>query len=72
VKKLTEYYYSPNAGVVLYVCGNAKIEKLIRKVDAEFGHQFDSKILTCLQEKVLNSEGAMQFINRDNSILLLE
>jgi hypothetical protein len=34
-KKLTDYYLNNSISAVFYICGNAKIEKIIRKVDLE-------------------------------------
>ncbi len=70
-KKLTEYYYSPSVAAVFYVCGDANIEKLIRKVDADVGQKFDAKVFTCLEETIYNEVDALPFINRKNAMFSL-
>lgn len=70
-KKLTEYYYSPTLSAVFYVCGDANIEKLIRKVDADVGATFEPKVFTCLEETIHNVVGALPFINRVNAMFSL-
>lgn len=71
VKKLTEYYLSPSIGAVFYVCKNARIEKIIRRVDAEVGQKNDAKVFTCLEETIQNTIGAIPFINRKNAVFSL-
>lgn len=70
-KKLTEYYYSPSVASVFYVCGDASIENLIRKVDAEVGQKFDAKVFTCLEKTVHNGASNLPFINRKNAMFSL-
>jgi hypothetical protein len=70
-KKLAEYYYAPSVAAVFYVCGDANIEKLIRKVDAEIGQENDSKVFTCLLETIHNSTDVLPFINRQNAMFSL-
>lgn len=69
--KLEEYYDSPRVGAVFYVCGDASIEKRIRKVDSEIGKKYDAKVFTCLEETVHKSTEELPFINRENAIFSL-
>lgn len=70
-KKLTEYYYSPTVSAVFYVCSDASIEKLIRKVDADVGATFEPEVFTCLEKTIHNAVGALPFINRVNAMFSL-
>jgi hypothetical protein len=72
VEKLVDYYFSPNIALVFYVCGNARIEKLIRATDLEIGGKHKAKVLTCLVENFHKSDGYLPFINRNNGIFKLE
>ena len=71
-KKLTDYYFSRNIGAVLYVCGDASIENLIRQTDKEADQKYPAKIFTCLEKTIQNSPDRLPFLNRDNGILSLE
>lgn len=70
-KKLTEYYYSSTVGAVFYVCGDASIEKIIRKADADVGANFEPKVFTCLEETIHKTTGSLPFINRANAMFSL-
>lgn len=71
VKKLTEYYYSPSVAAVFYICGDTSIEKLIRKVDAEVGQNFEAKVFTCLEETIQGATASLPFVNRANAMFSL-
>ena len=71
VKKLEDYYESSSIAGVFYVCGNTKIENLIRKADEEFSQKHDTKVFTCLEENVYKSVGPLPFINRQNAKFFL-
>jgi hypothetical protein len=72
VDKLVDYYFSPSVALVLYVCGNARIEKLIRAADSEIGGKHKAKVLTCLEANFHKSDGYLPFTNRNNAIFKLE
>jgi hypothetical protein len=71
ITKLTDYYFCRNIDLVLYICGNASIEKLIRKADAEVRGERGSKVFTCLEETFHKSEKHLPFISQENRILKL-
>ena len=71
IKKLTDYYLSPSVAAVFYICGNAKIEKLIRQADLEVGEKFEAKVFTCQKETFHRSIGKLPFVNRENAIFYL-
>jgi hypothetical protein len=71
ITKLTDYYFSLNIDMVLYICGNASIEKLIRKADSEVRGEKGSKVFTCLEETFHKSEKHLPFISQENRILKL-
>jgi hypothetical protein len=68
VEKLRQYYKSPNVGLVLYICGNDKIENLIRKSDLVHSKKYPTKVCTCLEENLLKSDKVMSFTNYKNEI----
>jgi hypothetical protein len=70
--KLVDYYFSPSVALVLYVCGNARIEKLIRAADLEVGAKHKAKVFTCLEENFHKADGYLPFTNRNNAIFKLE
>ncbi len=70
-KKLTEYYFSHDIVAALYVCGDARIEKSIRRVDSEFESQFEPKIYTCTMDVVRSGASPLPFTNRKNATFLL-
>ena len=71
VTKLTDYYYLFDIAVVLYICGNASIEKLIRKADVEVRGEKQSKVFTCLEETFHKSEEHLSFFSRDKRMVEL-
>lgn len=71
VKKLTDYYLLFDSVLVLYICGSASIEKLIRKADAEISGEKQSKVFTCLEENFHNSERHFAFESRDRRVIKL-
>jgi hypothetical protein len=71
INKLNDYYSSTKVALVLYICGNARIEKLIRTSDLEIGKK-QSKIFTCLEENFNKADGSLSFINRNNYIFKIE
>ncbi|MDO9181360.1 MAG: hypothetical protein Q7U04_03085 [Bacteriovorax sp.] len=70
-KKLTDYYSSPSVTAVFYVCGNTKIEKLIRQTDLEIGQKYEAKVFTCLEETIYRPIDKLPFVNRDNATFYL-
>lgn len=71
-KKLTDYYFAPSVAAVFYICGNARIENLIRKVDAEVGQKFEAKVFAC-QENIFHRESeSLPLHNRKNAIFHLK
>jgi hypothetical protein len=67
--KIRDYYYLLDIECVLYICGNASIEKLIRKADAEVRGEKQSKIFTCLEETFHKSEMFLSFESSENQIV---
>lgn len=70
-KKILEYHLASRVEVVLYVCRNAKIENLIRKVDSDISANYKEKVFTCLEENFHNSTTELAFSNRSNAIYRL-
>lgn len=71
-KKLTDYYLDNTVSAVFYICGNDKIEKVIRKVDLEVGQKFEAKVFTCLAEVIYRELEGVPFYNRNNSLFLMK
>lgn len=71
-EKLTDYYCSPSVSAVFYICRNARIEKLIRKIDMEVGQRHEAKVFTCLEENIKNETEGLSFFNRNKSLFLLK
>lgn len=72
VDKLTDYYLSPSVDAVFYICGNSKIEKLIRKIDGLVGEKYEGKVYTCLEENIQSHRDDLPFLNRKNTLFLLK
>jgi hypothetical protein len=71
IRKISEYYYSPDIEVVIYICGNASIEKLIHKADTEVREKKSSKVFTCLEENFHKSVESVSFNSNDNYTIKL-
>ncbi len=68
IKKLKQYYFSSRVGLVLYVCGNDKIEKLIRRVDSELCQKHSTKVCTCLESDFHRPDKILSFTTYENKI----
>ena len=71
-KKITEYYLSPEVDGVFYVCGNNRIENVVRQIDTEVGQKFQSKIYTCQEKTIHSGTLPLPFRDRDNAIFSLK
>lgn len=71
-KKLVDYYFAPSVDAVFYVCGNTKIENLIRQADFEIGKKFEAKVFTCLEDNAKNAFESLTFSNRDGGKFILK
>ncbi len=68
IDKLNQYYFFPKVALVLYICGDHKIEKLIRKADEKVYTKYQTKVCTCLEETFYKSEKTLPFTDRNNEI----
>lgn len=70
-EKLEQYYRTKSIAAVFYVCGDARIEKLIRQADARFGENYDAKVFICLEEVFHSSVDEIPFVNKDGATFFL-